>query len=380
MFCVYSMLHIVCFDVPYPPDYGGAIDVFYKIKALSKAGVDLHLHCFCYGNRGESVQLEQFCQQVYYYPRLAAWQSVWQVEPYIAASRCHADLLHRLHDLPFPILFEGLHSCHYLAHPLLQNRLKWVRTHNVEHDYYAFLAKRETLLPKKMFFEIESRRLRHFEPVLAHANGLLPISPPDTAHFSRIHGQVHYLPAFHPNEQVILQTGTGDFALYHGNLGLSENHLAAVWLVEKVFAHLPFRLVIAGKSPRLELVSLVARHSNTRLVTNPDANELQALLTQAHLHVLPATQPTGIKLKLLHALFCGRFCLVNATMVQGTGLEALCTVVADNDANTFAKQVVRLFALPFDQQYAGIRQKVLSNNFSNAVNAQYLVEWLGLKK
>ena len=27
-------LNIVSFDVPYPPDYGGVIDVFYKIKEL----------------------------------------------------------------------------------------------------------------------------------------------------------------------------------------------------------------------------------------------------------------------------------------------------------------------------------------------------------
>ena len=27
-------VHIVSFDVPYPPNYGGVIDVFYKIKTL----------------------------------------------------------------------------------------------------------------------------------------------------------------------------------------------------------------------------------------------------------------------------------------------------------------------------------------------------------
>ena len=27
-------INIVSFDIPYPPNYGGIIDVFYKIKAL----------------------------------------------------------------------------------------------------------------------------------------------------------------------------------------------------------------------------------------------------------------------------------------------------------------------------------------------------------
>ena len=31
-------VEIISFDVPYPPNYGGVIDVYYKLKALKKAG------------------------------------------------------------------------------------------------------------------------------------------------------------------------------------------------------------------------------------------------------------------------------------------------------------------------------------------------------
>ena len=56
-------LHIVSFNVPYPPDYGGVIDVFYKIKALSELGIKIHLHCFTYG-REESKELNDICEEV----------------------------------------------------------------------------------------------------------------------------------------------------------------------------------------------------------------------------------------------------------------------------------------------------------------------------
>ena len=36
-------LHVIAFDVPYPANYGGVIDVFYRVKALSEAGV----RCIC---------------------------------------------------------------------------------------------------------------------------------------------------------------------------------------------------------------------------------------------------------------------------------------------------------------------------------------------
>jgi len=36
-------LHIVSFDVPAPPSYGGVIDVYYKARALADLGVKVHL-------------------------------------------------------------------------------------------------------------------------------------------------------------------------------------------------------------------------------------------------------------------------------------------------------------------------------------------------
>ena len=59
-------LHIVSFDVPYPANYGGVIDVFYKVKALSERGVKVHLHCFEYG-RQPAECLEDICYSVNYY-------------------------------------------------------------------------------------------------------------------------------------------------------------------------------------------------------------------------------------------------------------------------------------------------------------------------
>ncbi|MEP7128815.1 MAG: mannosyltransferase, partial [Chitinophagales bacterium] len=63
-----NLLHIISFNVPYPPDYGGVMDVFYKIKALHDSGIKIKLHCFEYG-RKESDVLNQLCDEVFYYKR-----------------------------------------------------------------------------------------------------------------------------------------------------------------------------------------------------------------------------------------------------------------------------------------------------------------------
>ena len=63
-------LHVVSFDVPFPANYGGIIDVFYRIKTLSESGVKIHLHCFEYSrNRIRPKELEDICFSVDYYQR-----------------------------------------------------------------------------------------------------------------------------------------------------------------------------------------------------------------------------------------------------------------------------------------------------------------------
>ena len=57
-------LHIVSFDNPYPPNYGGVIDVFYKLKHLHASGVKIYLHAFEYG-RKPAKELNQFCEKVF---------------------------------------------------------------------------------------------------------------------------------------------------------------------------------------------------------------------------------------------------------------------------------------------------------------------------
>lgn len=98
-------LHIISFDIPYPPNYGGIIDVYYKLVALKRAGVKIHLHCYEYG-RKPAQELEQWCENVYYYPRSTGiWNSLYK-RPYIVQSRRSKELINRLIQDEYPILLK----------------------------------------------------------------------------------------------------------------------------------------------------------------------------------------------------------------------------------------------------------------------------------
>lgn len=364
-------LHIVSFDVPHPPDYGGVIDVFYKIKALQKRGVNIHLHCFDYG-RGERKELVPFCHKVYYYPRITRKTLLFHKLPFIVVSRKSPALLRRLLKDQYPILFEGLHSCFYLGHPKLKQRIKLVRTHNVEHEYYMALARVESNAFKRAYFARETLKLRSYEAVLKNATKVLAISPNDTRHFNRHYGNAVYIPAFHAESGSNYVEDKERVAFYHGNLSVGENDKAALFLTEKVFPHSDYQLVIAGNTPSVELERAVNEQPNVSLLSDLSTEEIRHWVQKAWINILPTFQNTGIKLKLLFSLYNGGYCLVNSVMVKDTGLEEFCVV--KDEAHEMVEAMEALMRLPFSREEFNIRLKSLNKTFSNDLNASKLLE------
>ena len=131
-------LHIVTFAVPYPANYGGAIDVWNRLVALKSLGLRIHLHCFVYGSFTPQAKLDEVAEKVYYYPRVVKPVLFSRGQPYIVTSRKSKQLLKNLSADLSPILFEGIHTTGLADQ--LKGRKLLLRAHNVEHQYYAALA------------------------------------------------------------------------------------------------------------------------------------------------------------------------------------------------------------------------------------------------
>ena len=364
-------LHIIAFDVPYPPSYGGVIDVYFKIKALHEQGVKVHLHCFEYG-RAIAHQLNEICETVLYYKRKQNILYLFRSLPYIALTRSSDELVGNLMKDDYPILFEGLHCCVHLSDRRLSGRMKIVRTHNIEHDYYDNLAKVEPKLFRRLYFASEARKLKRFEKILHKAEHIIAISSADRNYLRSVYRNAIEVPAFHPDERTAISPGKGTFAFYHGNLEIGENIEAAMFLINRVFNDLSFPLIIAGKNPPAHLIELASRFPNIQLKANISTEEIYTLVHEAQMNVLPTFQSTGIKLKLLTSLFKGRHCIVNSPMAKDTGLESLC-IICDS-AEDFKKEIIRMQDVPFSPEDILDRDKVLLGKFSNTVNAGKIIE------
>ena len=364
-------VHIVSFDVPYPANYGGVIDVFYKAKALADHGVKVHLHCFEYG-RKRVPELEQLFYEVYYYKRDISKKHLFKSNPYIIETRISRQLVDNLLKDDYPILLEGLHTTGLLMEKKLKHRKRIVRTHNIEHEYYSNLSHAETDLFKKYYFYNEAVKLKKYEKVLAKADTLLAISRADYDYFSAKYKSVQYIPAFHPYTGVRSLTGEGKYVLYHGNLSVPENIKAVTTLLNEVFrgSKIPFK--IAGLNPPRTLFQLVGANPHAEMIANPDDKQLDELIKNAHVNIFFTNQATGLKLKLLNALYNGRFVLANDKMLSGSHLNGLCEIA--NDMPAMKSGLTELMKRKFTVAHKVERQVYLQTIYTNGDNVEKLIE------
>ena len=365
-------IHIVCLDAPSPPDYGGAIDMYYKITSLAGLGKKIILHYFDYNQKRSADLLKEYCVEIHSYHRKSFIASFSFSSPYIVNSRLDQLLIERLNADRYPILLEGLHCSGIF--PCIQNRERVVlRMHNEEASYYKSLAGVESNPFKKKYFSLEAFLLKKYQGNLNKKVKIACLSQKDRNVLQSGYGftNLHFVPCFVPWQTVRPQPGKGDYCLYHGNMTVSETEAAASWLIQNVFSKINIPFVIAGNGVSKKLRSVVDKYKNCKLIYNLPADELDSLIRDAHINILPSKNNTGVKLKLLHALLEGRFCITNTSGMEGSTIGS--GVHIANEPEEYITLIQKLFEQEFTLLHAQERQSILAL-YNNKRNAQKLSE------
>lgn len=342
-----------------------------KIKALAEMGAAITLHYFDYKKGRHADDLKQYCARVFSYER-KQWSLLTSFsKPHIVASRISQQLIEQLNGDNNPILLEGIHCMGTLPYLKSKERRIVVRLHNDEAVYYRNLAKAESNFFKSAYYAIESRLLARYQKTLPASASYAALSQNDAERFCNTYGlkDVFLVPPFVPWQQVTSLAGTGNFCLYHGNLAVAENEAAVLWLLHYVFSKTEMLLLVAGQniSTRLRQATI---SSNVLFLSDPDESQLKELIQHAHIHVVPDLNNTGVKLKLLHALFEGRFCITNSTAFNSSN-----TVAIAHTPEQYMGFLKSFMAKPFTAEDIVERSEML-RLYNNQTNAEMLIKHL----
>lgn len=370
-------LHIVSFHYPYPPDYGGIIDVYYKIKALHESGVQVILHTFTEKPLKNHAELEKITTKIYVYQRKSAWFKWIEGKPYSVYSRFDKQLIKNLTKDNTPILLEGLQTTAILDLKALSNKKVYIRMHNIEWIYYRELARYERNIFRKAYQIRESFLLKNHEKNILHkAEKLLCISEREEVWYSTnyLNSKTSYIPPFHGFENTMNNrennANNEKFALYHGNLSIAENEFIAGKLVE-ISNDCNIPIILAGKNPSNILLSKVKAYPNAKIISNPEDKLLHKLMIDAHIQVIASAQGTGVKLKTIGALFTAKWIISNENGLPDAKSADYCTV--ENDFSRYAAKINELAELEYPESLLQQRLEYARNKYSNQINAQNLI-------
>lgn len=341
-----NQLQIVCFKNPYPPNYGGVIDVFYKIKYLHNLGVELYLHVFL-DDRLDTEALKPYCKKIFIYKRNKSFFTHFSSLPYGVASRVSKQIYNNLNQTDVPILFESLQTTHVLLNHQFKCKI-FIRVHNIEHLYFYGLASSERNPIKKLFYRIQGDKYKKYEKILNKSDAILALSKKEFDYFKqKYHSKTYYLPVFHGNELIKQHNGNGKYALYHGDLSTADNIASATYILS-LFEKLKYPLIIAGGVMPKILEKLIEKHDHISFVKLGDDKQVNELISNAQVNVLYSKQATGTKLKVFYSLYNGRFCILNNNIVDDERILKLCEVA--NTTEQYLLSIAHVFNTDFKFQ------------------------------
>ncbi|RFM27201.1 glycosyltransferase [Deminuibacter soli] len=351
-------------------------DRFYKLPALAAAGIHIHLHCFGDDAAPLPPCLTQYCASVHVYPHSRISAATILQLPCMVASRKNEQLFQRLLHDDYPVLMEGIHCTALLLDDRFAGRRCFVRLQQVQHRSYQQQARQSANLLRKWYYRHQASLLLQHEQRIA-GKAVFITSLDADADFYREYMQYRHtavLPLFIPQQQVNSEEGSGSYCLYHGDLSAGHNEQAASWLLNQVCRNIDVPLVIAGCNPSPRLQQQARQWTNTCVVANPSAPELQDIIRKAHIHLLPSFTNTGVPGKLLNALFNGRHCIAHAPVLRSTGLSAICH--AAGVTAQWIQQISALYRQPFTLRDITLRKQVLLQRYNNAGNAATFIQWI----
>lgn len=369
-------LNIIAFDVPYPANYGGIVDVLFKLKSLHAAGVSITYHCFYYkGHNPPAKELEKYCDKLFYYERKKSlFKLFFSRLPYIVTTRNNAELLINLFANPGPVLMDGIQCTYWLLHEDIHHKGILFRANNIEHEYYDSLANEEKNLLKKWYLRSEAKKLRNFEWQLRHADAILCVAKQDIPHFEQYSKTYHIPPFLDDSEHGDLQlmSGIGDFVLFQGNLSVRENEKAAEHIIQSIAPLTKHKIIIAGKDPSASLLKSAENMKHVQIIASPPQEKMAELIGTAQVNLLMTFQQTGIKLKLLHALQSGKHIIINSKMEDGDIFGQMCEVI--DDSKEVVNRIDQLMQIEFSPAMKAERDLKFNAIYANDKKANQIIE------
>jgi polysaccharide biosynthesis protein PslH len=374
---------IVSPDFPYPPNHGGRVDIWGRIKVLHEMGFSIDLLATVKEPpRPHDIDIVyQFVNEIMLCKRKTGVHALMSLKPYQVTSRTPLSRVKLSRKYHF-VLLETEYVAPILDNDSLLGERFILREHNDESSYFRGLAKSVGSGWKKMYYLSESVKFRFMSSGLQkRIKNLMFISYDEHARFiaekrlERDTCNPIFLPP--PSARQEFETLPLDTrrVLFLGSLFAPNNVYAIKWYIDHVHQKLrdipEYKLVISGNTKGADptfvkrIRTLCGKYNDIVFYENPENTDL--IYSQCAVFVNPMHHGAGVKLKTINAIESGLPVVSTTVGKEGTGLDSAVHLHVADTADDFAKAVRELLVHP-DKGRALVReaQLYLANNFDHS--------------
>lgn len=331
--------------IPFPPIFGGAIDVWERIKGLYNLGYEIDLVVTDKNNPTEEqkVQLKKFIRHFYFVKRENKVQQLFHKLPLQFLSRKGLKYL-KINQQYHCIILESEFCWAITLNDTIKYKNVIIRVHNIESLYFKMLGKSATNLKEKIYYKLETVKIKKFShTVFQKADRLWFISKDDLI-VSNLPQKSIFMP-FPINDAFVEPTiKKGANVVFMGSLFMQNNLYGLDWYIKNVHPLLVneisdyhFYIIGSLKEENFELEKKYKQLKKVTVVINAPC--LRAYYEKATVFINPMFHGSGVKVKSVNALVNGVSLVSTSIGVEGIGLTNTMYYHADT-ATSFKEQTV----------------------------------------
>ncbi len=368
---------VIASDFPYPPNHGGRVDIFERLKVLKELKFEIYLISTVKisPSNDELIYMDKLLVRSFILHRKQSFVALFSLKPYQVTSRNNIDdidiILNSVKDIKFnACIIEG-HYCLEIYDKISNNctiNQSFLRVHNDETKYFCELAKSTKNILKKIFYYVESLKFTFLEKYFFKKNiisACLHISSDELIKYKNKYSFLEhiFLPASVDIKEFVTYKKNNDkTVLFIGSLFMSNNIEGLMWYLRNVHnklcrLHSDYKLIIAGNTKGIRINSFIETINKFKYIDFYDSpDNLDYLYEQSMIFINPMLSGAGVKLKTINAVKYGLPIVSTKIGNEGTGLINKQDILVAEDEQSFFDNIILLLSDEVE------REKIVNNS------------------
>lgn len=226
--------------------------------------------------------------------------------------------------------YDVIFCDHYVMFQYIPKEYKGnviLHEHNCEYLIWKRYADIERQLLKKLALLNQAYRIRHYERTICEQATTVLAAPNDTEELGKIGADTSkFLETYHLGDDHLLTLPDLQFdktelaLLYVGTLSWEANIDGLVWFFQKTWPlvkqqHTDIKLYIVGKNPDTRIKEMAAK--DNAIILTGFVEDIEPYFQKSRLFITPLRFGSGIKVKVVNALYRGIPCVTTPIGTEG---------------------------------------------------------------